>query len=58
MGKIQNHIDKAATMILDSFSIIYQTGCQFNIASLDIGNIAIPFTVGIVIGITAGFLRG
>jgi uncharacterized membrane protein (Fun14 family) len=58
MDKIQNHINKTTTMIFNSFSTIYQTQSQFNIASLDIGNIAIPFTGGIAIGITVGLLRG
>jgi len=58
MDKIQNHIDKIATMIFDSSSIIYQTGGQFNFASLDLGNVAIPFAGGMAIGITVGFLRG
>jgi uncharacterized membrane protein (Fun14 family) len=58
MDKIQNHIDKMATMIFDSFSTSYQTQNQFNIASLDIGNVAIPFAGGMAIGITTGFLRG
>ena len=58
MDKIQNHIDKIATMIFDSSSIIYQTGGQFNFASRDLGNVAIPFAGGMAIGITVGFLRG
>ena len=58
MDRIQDHIDKMATMIFDSFSIIYQTESQFNIVTLDIGNIAIPFAGGMAIGITTRFLRG
>jgi hypothetical protein len=58
MDKNQNHFDNTTTMTFDPLSIIYQTESQFNIASLGIGNVAIPFICGMTIGITAGFLRG
>lgn len=58
MDKVQNTADRIVTTILNSTSIISEVEGKFNVVSSSIGEIALPFTGSIVVGITAGFLRG
>jgi len=58
MDKVQSNADKIITIIPKSISVITQTENQLNILPSDIGDLAIPFTGSMAVGITAGFLRG
>jgi uncharacterized membrane protein (Fun14 family) len=58
MDKVQNAADRIVTMILNSTSIISEAESKFNVVPLSIGEIALPFTGSMAIGITARFLRG
>ena len=58
MDKVQNAADRVVTTILNSTSIISEAESKFNVVSSSIGEIALPFTGSMAVGITAGFLRG
>ena len=58
IDKIQNVADKVVTTIPKFISIIWQIEGQFHIVPYRIGDLAIPFTGSMAIGITTGFLRG
>ncbi len=58
MDKIQNIADKVITAIPSPSAVISQIEGQLNIVSYSIGDLAIPFTGSMAIGITTGFLRG
>jgi len=58
MDKIQSIADKFVTTIPKSISVISQIEDQFNIVPYRIGDLAIPFTASMIVGITAGFLGG
>jgi uncharacterized membrane protein (Fun14 family) len=53
---VQNAADKIVTTIVNSTSIISQAEGQFNIVPSSIGDLALPSTGSMAVGITSGFL--
>jgi uncharacterized membrane protein (Fun14 family) len=58
LDKVQNAADKIMTTAINSTSIISQAEGKVSTIPLGIGNLVLPFTGSMAVGITAGFLRG